>query len=89
VAFSVSKPFRKPIYTNYLFTLNLLLIIGACLFIVLADFPWLLDLWPIQEKGMSMEFKLYLLAGILVNFLISYIVEKLGIWYLSLWWKRK
>jgi len=36
-----------------------------------------------------MEFKLYLLAGILVNFLIIYIVEKLGIWYLSLWWKRR
>ncbi len=43
VAFSISRPFRKPLYTNYLFTGALIILIGFSTLLVLGDIQLLND----------------------------------------------
>uniref|UniRef100_A0A6I8PGW4 Cation-transporting ATPase n=1 Tax=Ornithorhynchus anatinus TaxID=9258 RepID=A0A6I8PGW4_ORNAN len=39
LVFSKGKPFRKPIYTNYIFLLVLAIQLGVCIFLLFADIP--------------------------------------------------
>ena len=44
IAFSISKPFRKPLYTNYWFTLSIILLLGFQLL-----FTFELDFWGLND----------------------------------------
>lgn len=89
VSFSISKPFRKPLYTNLIFTVSIMIMIALCSFILFSDEPWLIDFFSLMEEGMPMQFRLWLALLVCANFVVTYVFEKFGIWYLALWWKRR
>ena len=77
-AFSISKPFRKPIYTNILLTLFMIFAFGYSVYIILrqdafsSKYLTLVDLDKI-----SYTFKYWLLLITVGNFVLSYLTEKL------------
>ena len=89
VSFSISRPFRKPLYTNVIFTVSIMIMIAFSSFILMSDELWLTDFFDLREEGMPMQFRLWLAVLVFANFVVTYVFEKLGIWYLALWWKRR
>lgn len=64
------------------------------IFIIVApdDKPWgswAIEFFEFQEEGMTEQFKLWIALMIIGNFIITYVTEKFGIWYLSVWWKNR
>ncbi|KAJ4461026.1 putative Cation-transporting ATPase 13A2 [Paratrimastix pyriformis] len=74
VSLSISKPFRKPLYTNVLFLLSLVVLVAVSGWSLVWPLPFMRDL--LQLMDLPIDFRLYLLAGIAVNFSISYIYER-------------
>lgn len=83
MAFSISKPFRKAIYTNYLY-------LGSCIFLLI--FNSLIIALPTSSKissyfnilpfktddGTSYEtYKYKICIGILLNIVLTYLAEKI------------
>ena len=89
VAFSVSKPFRKALYTNKLFSISLFLMLAFNIYLVVTLDNWAINFFEFQEDGMTTHFKLWIGIIVIVNFVITYIMEKVVIWYVSVWWKRR
>ncbi|XP_019388093.1 PREDICTED: probable cation-transporting ATPase 13A5 [Crocodylus porosus] len=81
--FSKGKPFRKPIYTNYIFSLFLLLQLGICVFLLFADIA-------VVYRGMELlctptMWRVYILITALVTFCVSFVVEDLILQNRLLW----
>ena len=89
LSFSISRPFRKPLDTNVIFTVSIMIMIAFSSFILMSDELWLTDFFDLREEGMPMQFRLWLAVLVFANFVVTYVFEKLGIWYLALWWKRR
>nr|XP_020820303.1 probable cation-transporting ATPase 13A5 isoform X2 [Phascolarctos cinereus] len=71
--FSKGKPFRKPVYTNYLFSFLLFAALGVTLFITFADIP-------VIYSGMELiptitTWRISVLAASLVHFCVAFFVE--------------
>uniref|UniRef100_A0A803SN38 Cation-transporting ATPase n=1 Tax=Anolis carolinensis TaxID=28377 RepID=A0A803SN38_ANOCA len=71
--FSKGKPFRKPIYTNYIFSTFLCIQLGLSLFLFFADIEAI-------YKGLMLLctptiWRIYILIMLLVKFGVSYFVE--------------
>ncbi|XP_036611933.1 probable cation-transporting ATPase 13A5 [Trichosurus vulpecula] len=71
--FSKGKPFRKPVYTNYLFSFLLLAALGVTIFIMFADIPEIYN-------GMELiptitTWRISVLAASLVQFCVAFFVE--------------
>ena len=84
MVFSISKPFRQPLYTNLLFTLSLIVLFGLNTYQVVSGDAFitaLLDLMP----GVTMNFRLWTLVVIAVNTLLTYFYERVVVWYVSIW----
>ena len=75
VAFSMSKPFRKPIYTNPLLTIFIMLTITLSLYIVVNN-DWITNeyLYLIPFDGDDF-YKYYIIAIIVLNLAIAYFTE--------------
>ncbi len=89
VAFSVSKPFRKALYTNKVFSIALFLMIAFNIYLVVTPDQWAINFFEFEEDGMTTHFKLWIGIIVIVNFVITYIMEKVFIWYVTVWWKRR
>lgn len=89
VSFSVSKPFRRPLYTNWIFTLSLIVIISFSFFLILSDAEWSANFFLIQSENVTLYYRLCLVLIVVVNFLLTLVCEKVFIWYLSIYWKRR
>jgi cation-transporting ATPase 13A3/4/5 len=89
VAFSVSRPFRQPLYTNLYFTLSLLLMIGFSGLLVLSDHPFFIRFFLLKEDNMPMVFRLQIILIVIANFAVSFTAEKWLIWKLTLWWRHQ
>ncbi|KAM4771100.1 putative cation-transporting ATPase 13A4 [Rhinophrynus dorsalis] len=81
--FAKGKPFRKPIYTNYIFVCLLPLQLAAFLFILFANFESV-------YKGLQLVctptlWRIYILIMLVVFFLVSFAVEELIIENRKLW----
>ncbi|XP_030432416.1 probable cation-transporting ATPase 13A5 isoform X4 [Gopherus evgoodei] len=81
--FSKGKPFRKPIYTNYIFSVLLLTQLGICLFLLFADINAV-------YKGMQLLctptiWRVYILIMLLVTFCVSFFVEDVVLQNRHLW----
>ncbi len=88
MAFSISKPFRQPIYTNLWFTASLVILAVFNIYITLVDQKWIYNIFVIKEN-ITMEFRLSLLVVAFVNALCTYFYEKIAIWYISIWWRNR
>ncbi|XP_067322392.1 probable cation-transporting ATPase 13A4 [Anolis sagrei] len=83
VVFSKGKPFRKPIYQNYLFVLVLVVQLAVCLFLLFANIE---DLYVRMELVCTpMLWRVSLLIMLLVNFAVSFMVEEAIIENRALW----
>ncbi|XP_045358532.1 probable cation-transporting ATPase 13A4 isoform X2 [Leopardus geoffroyi] len=81
--FSKGKPFRQPIYKNYIFVLVLVIQLGVCLFILFADIPELyrrLDL-----LCTPLLWRVYIIIMLSSNFIVSLVVEEAIIENRALW----
>uniref|UniRef100_A0A8C8BRQ2 Cation-transporting ATPase n=1 Tax=Otus sunia TaxID=257818 RepID=A0A8C8BRQ2_9STRI len=76
LVFSKGKPFRQPIYTNYMFILVLIGQLGICLFLVFADIDDLysrmdVSIVPRWGKLLSMSSRIFLLLLLLQEAVIE------------------
>ncbi|XP_053896635.1 probable cation-transporting ATPase 13A5 isoform X2 [Malaclemys terrapin pileata] len=81
--FSKGKPFRKPVYTNYIFSVLLLIQLGICLFLLFADINAV-------YKGMLFLctptiWRVYILIMLFVTFCVSFFVEDVILQNRHLW----
>ena len=94
IAFSISKPFRSPIYTNVFLMIFMLIAFGYSTYIVLFPDKWsikLLQLYYFDDPELSFRreegdeidgryqdhnMKYYIEGLTLLNFLVSYLFEK-------------
>ncbi|XP_029472626.1 probable cation-transporting ATPase 13A4 [Rhinatrema bivittatum] len=81
--FSKGKPFRQPVYTNYIFVLSLAVQLGICIFFIFADIQNLyksMDLvcTPIRWRG-------FIVLALFVILVVSFIVEEAIIENRALW----
>jgi cation-transporting ATPase 13A3/4/5 len=88
VAFSISKPFRQPLYTNLWFTASLILLTVFNIYITVANEDWIYSTFQVMQ-GISLEFRLFVLLMAVVNGAITFFYEKIAIWYISIWWKNR
>ncbi|KFP34125.1 putative cation-transporting ATPase 13A5, partial [Colius striatus] len=71
--YSKGKPFRKPIYTNYVLSILLALQLAICLFLLLADIDAVYS--RMQLLCMPVIWRAYILLMLLVNFCVSLFTE--------------
>ena len=92
IAFSIAKPFRKPIYTNLPYLLSVIFIIAVNFaFLFLPNYntnahnidgsDWLINFFllePYTKDGVSFYgYRFWILAGIVVNSVMTLVFEKL------------
>ncbi|XP_075794404.1 putative cation-transporting ATPase 13A4 isoform X2 [Pelodiscus sinensis] len=83
LVFSKGKPFRQPVYTNYLFVLVLAVQLGVCIFLVFADIDGLYSHMDLVCTPTSWRASLLLM--LLVTFAVSFVVEEAVIENRALW----
>ncbi|NXA31114.1 AT135 ATPase, partial [Eudromia elegans] len=81
--FSKGKPFRKPIYTNYVFSVLLALQLGICLFLFFADIDAVYS--GMQFLCTPMIWRVYVLLMLLVTFCVSFFTEDVILQNKHLW----
>ena len=77
-AFSISKPFRKPIYTNLWLTLFMIFAFAYSVYIIVIPDKYsreILDLVDFTDE--DVYFKFYILGITFINFVVSYLTEAL------------
>jgi cation-transporting ATPase 13A3/4/5 len=89
VAFSISRPFKKPIYSNFILTGYLILSIAYSYYIIIRPDIWNFDMLQLADFGDDGNFKFIVLVFTLVNFIMSYLIEKLLVPCISEAWKNK
>ncbi|CAH2247932.1 probable cation-transporting ATPase 13A4 [Pelobates cultripes] len=81
--FSKGKPFRKPIYTNYIFFFLLPIQLAACLFVLFSDFERLYR--ALQLVCTPTLWRVAILIILVIGFIVSYTVEEAVIENRRLW----
>ncbi|XP_021249012.1 probable cation-transporting ATPase 13A5 isoform X2 [Numida meleagris] len=81
--FSKGKPFRKPIYTNYVFSALLALQLAVCLFLFLADMDAVYS--GMQFLCTPVIWRVYVLLMLLVTFCVSFFTEDVLLQNKHLW----
>ncbi len=87
IAFSISKPFRKPIYSNYILCVFIILTFAYSTYIIVDPDSFSQDLFGIVSF-VDNDFNYYVLIFSLVNFIVSYVVEKSVIPCITNMWKN-
>ncbi|XP_009872087.1 PREDICTED: probable cation-transporting ATPase 13A4, partial [Apaloderma vittatum] len=83
LVFSKGKPFRQPVYTNYVFILVLIGQLGICLFLVFADID---DLYTKMDLVCTpTTWRISMVIMLAVTFAVSFLVEEAVIENRSLW----
>ncbi|NWX96331.1 AT135 ATPase, partial [Nothoprocta ornata] len=81
--FSKGKPFRKPIYTNYVFSVLLALQLGICLFLFFADIDAVYS--GMQFLCTPVIWRVYVLLMLLATFCVSFFTEDVILQNKQLW----
>ncbi|XP_063297779.1 probable cation-transporting ATPase 13A4 [Pelobates fuscus] len=81
--FSKGKPFRKPIYTNYIFFFLLPIQLAACLFVLFSDFESVYR--ALQLVCTPTLWRVAILIILVIGFIVSYTVEETVIENRRLW----
>ncbi|KYB27139.1 polyamine-transporting ATPase 13A3 [Tribolium castaneum] len=74
VVFSKGKPYRKAIYTNFIFLFAIFLMIGVCSYITLDPVAWVIEALELQMPPFY-DGRVAILVMALVNFLICVVIE--------------
>ncbi|XP_067398911.1 probable cation-transporting ATPase 13A4 [Emydura macquarii macquarii] len=83
LVFSKGKPFRQPVYTNYIFVLVLAVQLGVCVFFVFADID---NLYIQMDLVCTPTFwRISMMIMLLVTFVVSFVVEEAVIENRALW----
>ncbi|XP_078063972.1 putative cation-transporting ATPase 13A4 [Mustelus asterias] len=77
IVFSKGKPYRKPIYTNYIFMLVLLAQVGTCLYFLFGEQDTLYNALDLVCTPRS--WRVYLLVMVLVHFFVMMAIEEIVI----------
>ncbi|XP_078523057.1 putative cation-transporting ATPase 13A4 [Lissotriton helveticus] len=86
--FAKGKPFRKPLYTNYLFSLLLVGLTTMCIFLIFADFEGLYIVSQLACVPTHWRFDLFI--AVVIHFFACYAVEEAFIENRELWvWIKK
>lgn len=80
MVFSISKPFRQPLYSNVWFAMSLVILIGFDIYIVVSDDSFITSLMDLTEEGLDMNYRFFILLVVVGNALVSYVFEKLVVW---------
>jgi preprotein translocase subunit SecF len=64
-------------------------IISFSFFLILSDAEWSANFFLIQSENVTLYYRLCLVLIVMVNFLLTFVCEKVFIWYLSIYWKRR
>jgi len=88
MVFSISKPFRQPLYTNLWFSLCLVICLGFSGYIVMSPHTWVNELFDLKGD-ISFQFRLICIVVVVANALVSYVYEKIIIWYVTVCWKNR
>ncbi|XP_074447046.1 putative cation-transporting ATPase 13A5 isoform X2 [Larus michahellis] len=81
--FSKGKPFRKPIYTNYVFSVLLALQLAICLFLFFADIDAIYS--SMQLLCTPVIWRVYILLMLVVTFCVSFFTEDVILQNKHLW----
>ena len=88
LVFSISKPFRQPLYTNLWFTVSLLVLLGMNTYQVVSDDSFITSLLDL-EASVDTRFRLWTLVIVGVNALVTYLYERVVVWYVSIWARNR
>jgi len=88
ICFSISRPFKKPIYSNFVLTGFLIVVIAYSYYIIIRPDWWNAELLILVDFD-DASFKFVILVMTLVNFIVSYLCEKLIVPCVSEGWKNR
>lgn len=88
LVFSISKPFRQPLYTNLWFTVSLLVLLAMNTYQVVSDDSFITSLLDL-EASVDTRFRLWTLVIVGVNALVTYLYERVIVWYVSIWARNR
>jgi cation-transporting ATPase 13A3/4/5 len=88
IAFSLSKPFREPLYTNFWFTASLIILTAYSYYIILIPDTGSMRVFTII-KGIPMSFRWIMVGMTVINSICTYLYEKIAVWYIALYWKKR
>ncbi|KAJ1086897.1 hypothetical protein NDU88_000093 [Pleurodeles waltl] len=81
--FSKGKPFRQPIYTNYIFSLLLVVLLAICIYLLFVDIE---NIYTVMELVCTPTlWRVYILVMLLIVFAASVIVEEAVVENRRLW----
>ncbi|XP_061862161.1 probable cation-transporting ATPase 13A4 [Colius striatus] len=83
LVFSKGKPFRQPIYTNYVFVLVLIVQLGVCLFLMFANIDGLYSKMDLVCTPTTWRISMVIMLA--VTLAVSFLVEEAVIENRSLW----
>jgi len=89
-AFSISRPFKKPIYSNFILTGFLIVCIGYSYYIIIRPDSWTTsELGLVEWDNSNNYFKFVIIGMTILNFTVSYLLEKMLIPCISEAWKNR
>jgi len=91
IAFSISKPFRKGLWTNRWYTFALTLLTASSLYLLLGPADPVIRKWFELSSQVPFGFKLQLLAFVGVDLVITWLFERVVVvWLLAKkeWYQR-
>lgn len=88
MVYSISKPFRQPLYSNLWLTLSITVLVSVNTFLVISDEEFVVNLMDF-ESNVSMNFRLTCLVVVVINSIVSYLFERVIVWRISIWSKKR
>ncbi len=84
MVFSISKPFRRPLYTNLWLTVSLIILFGLNTYQVVSGDSFITNLLNLMPD-VSQDFRMWTLVIVAGNTLLTYLYERIIVWYVSIW----
>jgi magnesium-transporting ATPase (P-type) len=78
-SYSISKPFKKPLYTNRLFCAVLAILFVIQLYVIIVPDVKFTSYWLELDGTLTMKWRIILLAMCFVHWIVSYLFERVVI----------
>ena len=87
LSFSIAKPFRKPIWTNPVYFVSVIFMLGFQIYLILGFDSVTSKMFDLVEFPVS--YRHFLLAIVIANCVLTYMFEKIVISWFSRYWNQK